>query len=69
MQMNRAIVLSYPVNNEDLADAKLVLELLGGYGYRIEVTESPDKHRRRENRGVKDSSEKSLMLGRTRRLF
>lgn len=51
MQTNRAIVLSYPVNNEDLADAKLVLELLGGYGYRIEVTESPDKHRQRENRG------------------
>lgn len=35
--------LSYPVNNEDLADTKLELELFGSYGYRIEVTESPEK--------------------------
>ena len=32
---------SYPVNNEDLADAELVLQLLGCYGDRVEVAETP----------------------------
>lgn len=31
----------YPVDNEDLADAELVLELLGSYGHRVEVAETP----------------------------
>lgn len=37
---------SYPVDNQDLADAESVLELPGGYGHRIEVTETPDRHRK-----------------------
>lgn len=39
------IETSYPVNNEDLADAELVLKLLGSDGHWIEVTETPDRHR------------------------
>lgn len=39
---------SYPVDDEDLADAELVLELLGGDGDRVEVTETPETHRRRK---------------------
>lgn len=35
-------LVSYPVNNEDLTDTKLLLELLGSYCYRIEVTEPPE---------------------------
>lgn len=41
-------LLSYPINDEDLTDAKLVLELLGSYCYRIEVTETPEKDSRQE---------------------
>lgn len=37
--------LSYPVNNEDLTGIELVLELLGSYGYRIEVAETPENQR------------------------
>lgn len=35
------LVGSYPVHNEDLADVEFVLELLGGYGHRVEETEAP----------------------------
>lgn len=35
-------LVSYPVNNEDFTDTKLLLELLGSYCYRIEVTEPPE---------------------------
>lgn len=34
---------SYPVHYEDLADAELVLQLLGCDGHRIEVTKTPKK--------------------------
>lgn len=46
----RANKLSYPVNDEDLADTELVLELLGGNGHRIEVTETPTSHRQKEKK-------------------
>lgn len=35
---------SYPVHDEDLADAELLLQLLGCYGHRIEVAKTPKKH-------------------------
>lgn len=38
-------LVPYPVNNEDLTDTKLLLELLGSYCYRIEVTEPPEKQK------------------------
>lgn len=43
--MRAGLQLSYPVNDEDLTDTKLVLELLGSYRYRVEVTETPEKQR------------------------
>lgn len=43
-------LLSYPVNDEDLTDTKFVLELLGSYCYRIEVTETPEKQKKRAGR-------------------
>lgn len=41
----------YPVDDEDLADAELVLELLGGNGHGVEVAETPEGRR---GRGVND---------------
>lgn len=34
---------SHPVHDEDLADAELVLQLLGCDGHRVEVTETPER--------------------------
>lgn len=41
----------YPVDDEDLADAELVLELFGGDGHGVEVAETPEGRR---GRGVND---------------
>lgn len=41
---------AYPVDDEDLTDAELLLELLGSYRYRIEVAETPENRRTRTGR-------------------
>lgn len=44
----------YPVHNEDLADAELLLELFGGDGHRVEVAETPEGCRGAEGLNTKN---------------
>lgn len=59
----------YPVDDEDLADAELVLELLGGDGDRVEVTKAPETHGRGETRGERQGISKHGMPSPVLNLF